>query len=164
MNWTTYQERALTFVNVAGDLRTYVAFGLLAEVGEVAGVYAKRERGDEADFRSRLLSELGDVAWFCAVGAHVMNVDVQTFRHEFPIFDADRWDLMREIWKSARLFADPVYDSPDDRFIAVNNMVDAWGYMVGNEGFTVAEELAHNLDKLTARQAAGTIRGSGDNR
>ncbi len=31
MNWTDYQQAALSFVAVEGDLREYVAYGLLSE-------------------------------------------------------------------------------------------------------------------------------------
>jgi hypothetical protein len=165
MNWTDYQAKALSFVAVEGDLGEYIALGLLAEAGEVAGVYAKRVRGDDADFRARLLGELSDVCWFCAVGAHVLDVDLSqppTPWHE----DGDtHLDLVLDLAMAAYSFYfRSLFDDldQDDADALVYEAIEAVTLCAEFEGFTVSEVLEYNIAKLTARQQAGTIRGSGE--
>ncbi len=65
-----YQMWAETTAVFPEENRTkYLVFGLLAEIGEICGVYAKYYRGDfdQARLRERLVGELGDVFWFLAM-------------------------------------------------------------------------------------------------
>jgi hypothetical protein len=165
MNWTQYQQQALTFVAVKGDLRAYVAYGLLSEVGEIAGVYAKQVRGDDADFRARLLSELGDVAWFIAVGAHCLGVDVGAITCADDPNLRTRYHLLQSLVWAADELALLLMRTPRPYYnTEVFNAVIAFTDLVQSEGFTVAEVLQANLDKLASRQQRGTIAGSGDER
>ena len=89
MNLTDYQQSIKQFVRYAPtNERPYLALGLVAEVGEVSGKFAKRMRGDavpDAD----LIAELGDVLWYISamcreIGvplAVVANTNIKKLKH-----------------------------------------------------------------------------------
>ena len=54
--------------------------GLIAEVGEVFGVYQKFYRGDfdQGEKTRRLIKELGDVMWYLSELANLENIDLET--------------------------------------------------------------------------------------
>ncbi len=167
MNWTDYQALALTFVSVKGDLRQYVAFGLLAEVGEIAGVYAKQIRGDQADMRERLLSELGDVAWFIAVGTHCLGVPFEKFDRNHKSHKHDTWHYLTTMHRNALVLTHVLRGTgrlEPAPYEQLTDLVGAWARLILSEGFTVADVLQANLDKLAGRKARGTIGGTGDYR
>lgn len=60
-----YQKKAATF-RVEGSPNEERVMGLLAEAGEVAGVFQKLLRGgmDPVDAEMNLYKELGDVMWY----------------------------------------------------------------------------------------------------
>jgi NTP pyrophosphatase (non-canonical NTP hydrolase) len=57
---------------------TYVTLGLASEAGEVAGVMKKFYRGDfyRDEFEAKMLSELGDVAWYLAQAATELGISL----------------------------------------------------------------------------------------
>jgi NTP pyrophosphatase (non-canonical NTP hydrolase) len=70
----------------------YLAFGLLSELGEVAGVLKKYIRGDydSSTFADKFESEIGDVWWYVAMIAYKTNPNnldqfVDSFVEGFPI-------------------------------------------------------------------------------
>lgn len=63
----------------------YLVAGLAAEAGEVAGKWAKHLRQDASSgsdstvanaLRDALISEIGDVLWFCAMLAHELDISL----------------------------------------------------------------------------------------
>lgn len=62
MDWQTYVTRSREFVRYPqAREREYLALGLIAEVGELAGVVAKAIRKDVDVDRERLADELSDI-------------------------------------------------------------------------------------------------------
>jgi len=51
------------------DNQKYLSYGLISEIGEVAGAYKKFIRGDydESELNNRIISEIGDVLWYFTV-------------------------------------------------------------------------------------------------
>lgn len=75
-----YQQRAIeTALPSALDMN-YLAPGLAAEAGEVAGKWAKVVRDDAglltAEKRLEILKEIGDTMWFMALLSHYLNHDL----------------------------------------------------------------------------------------
>ena len=74
-----YQHDAsMTIVNPAQTI-AYMALGLAGEAGEVANKVKKFERGDYNEDRLRELaaSEIGDVLWYIAGLATVLELDLE---------------------------------------------------------------------------------------
>lgn len=62
----------------AGDLLLNSALGLCGESGEVADIVKKfRFQGHDLDFE-HIAKELGDIAWYLAVGAYAIGYDLET--------------------------------------------------------------------------------------
>ena len=64
MTLNEYQERAMTTCMESCKNDTYMLFGLMAEVGEVADKIAKWK--DAGYLAEELMYEVGDIMWFCA--------------------------------------------------------------------------------------------------
>lgn len=84
MDFATYQERALrTFLqSKEWDFAVpYLTLGLNGEAGEVAEKVKKvyRDAGGALteEVRDALVQELGDVLWYLAVLAHVLDVPLE---------------------------------------------------------------------------------------
>lgn len=70
----TAQTEELTHV----ELVMNAALGLCGESGEVADIVKKhRFQGHDLDFE-HIAKELGDVAWYLAVGAYAIGYDLET--------------------------------------------------------------------------------------
>lgn len=86
MTLNEYQKQAMTTCTESSMNDTYLMFGLMAEVGELADKVAKAKRkeiitiesndiyldlkadiGDYEDFQSHFIKELGDILWFVAL-------------------------------------------------------------------------------------------------
>lgn len=84
MNVIEFQERAHSFADYLGaeegDFR-YPALGLAEEAGEVAGKFAKAVRDDNGiiteERREAIKKELGDVLWFVAELATLLEYDLE---------------------------------------------------------------------------------------
>lgn len=87
MNLNDYQTQARK--TALGENPEHMAFGLLEEAGEIAGVFKRMYRGDK-DYLSvddalgfspftydRLKGELGDVLWYTAMLADVLGVTLE---------------------------------------------------------------------------------------
>lgn len=78
MTINEYQKEALRTVNCHAGLIENAALGLCGESGEVADLVKKAFfQGHELD-RDRLAKELGDVAWYLAVGAFAIGYELET--------------------------------------------------------------------------------------
>lgn len=66
MNFDEYQEQTRQFaIYPQKDAITYLGLGIASEAGEVAGKLKKSIRDDYFDLED-LVSEVGDVLWYCA--------------------------------------------------------------------------------------------------
>ena len=82
MTINEYQLAALrtaqTYKLTANELLLNAALGLCGESGEVADIVKKfRFQGHDFDF-DHIAKELGDVAWYLAVGAYAIGYDLET--------------------------------------------------------------------------------------
>ena len=82
MTINEYQAAALRTAQTdklsAGDLLLNAALGLCGESGEVADLVKKhRFQGHDLDF-DHIAKELGDVAWYLAVGAYAIGFDLES--------------------------------------------------------------------------------------
>ena len=81
MNFNEYQKSAAkTAIYPPSKGFEYLATGLAAEAGEVAGLTAKAIRGDYIGIglsEEALVKELGDVLWFVAQFATELGVDLE---------------------------------------------------------------------------------------
>jgi NTP pyrophosphatase (non-canonical NTP hydrolase) len=81
---TEYQEQAMRFLSkdVRGDskkMRTNAALGLTGEAGEFADVVKKvlfHGHPDDPNAAYKLMLELGDVLWYCALAAEALGFDL----------------------------------------------------------------------------------------
>ncbi len=97
MTLNEYQEQAMTTCTESSMNDTYLLFGLMAEVGELADKVAKAKRkeiitiesnniyvdlkdnfGDYEDFQSYFVKELGDILWFVALIAKKAGFTLNT--------------------------------------------------------------------------------------
>ena len=70
----TAQTEELTHI----ELMMNAALGLCGESGEVADIVKKfRFQGHDLDF-DHIAKELGDIAWYLAVGAYAIGYDLET--------------------------------------------------------------------------------------
>ena len=81
MTINEYQTAALRTAQtdkfLAIDLLLNSALGLCGESGEVADIVKKfRFQGHDLDFE-HIAKELGDIAWYLAVGAHAIGYDLE---------------------------------------------------------------------------------------
>lgn len=105
MTINEYQKEALRTVNQYAGLIENAALGLCGESGEVADLVKKALfQGHELD-KEHLAKELGDVAWYLAVGAFAIGYDLETVLRmnvdklgkRYPYgFDPDRSQHRRE--------------------------------------------------------------------
>ena len=82
MTINEYQTAALRTAQtdkfLASDLLLNSALGLCGESGEVADLVKKhRFQGHDLDFE-HIAKELGDIAWYLAVGAYSIGYDLET--------------------------------------------------------------------------------------
>ena len=82
MTINEYQTAALRTAQTdkftASDLLLNSVLGLCGESGEVADIVKKhRFQGHDLDF-DHIAKELGDVAWYLAVGAYAIGYDLET--------------------------------------------------------------------------------------
>lgn len=81
MTINEYQKLAMTTLNPALSKRDVLingVMGLCGEAGEAIDLVKKHlAQGHELD-RERLIGELGDVAWYLAEVATVLDVDLET--------------------------------------------------------------------------------------
>jgi NTP pyrophosphatase (non-canonical NTP hydrolase) len=74
-----YQSKAFESMLPKAYQTNYLIPGLVAEAGEVAGVFAKwvRDGGDYEALRVNMKKELGDVLWFVAMTARYFGYTLE---------------------------------------------------------------------------------------
>lgn len=79
MNFKEYQDKAWSFALPSAQNFGYVSLGLVGEVGEYYGKYAKfiRDSGDFLSLQEARKKELGDILWFVAAEATMNGWNLQ---------------------------------------------------------------------------------------
>jgi NTP pyrophosphatase (non-canonical NTP hydrolase) len=129
----------------------HAAFGLVAEVGEVAGLFQKSLRDSVPVDVDRLVLELGDVLWYAAACATLQRDELFVARREQP------WVRAEDVAPGALGAVLAYAQHPSQVAAWVRDLAVA-------HGRTLDEVQIRNLDKLGRRAATGTIGGSGEDR
>lgn len=162
MNLNDYQQSIQQFVRYAPTVeRQYLALGLVSEIGELAGRFAKRLRGDSVT-DTDVISELGDVLWFTRMIRARYRVDYVTTIKAIHIRHAD--DAVRHMFDSAvMVYNEMQRDSVTPIMLClIEDCVEHLGKLHGAK--TLEEVAEANYQKLSSRQARGVLLGNGDNR
>ena len=144
MTLDEYQELAFKTCTPACYTDEYLDLGYLAEVGELAGKFGKRVRGDVINDMPVML-EIGDIAWMIAIKARLHGEQI-TLVPIVPCFHDTVFDLLHTANNAFNL-----------KMSILKNVCDKLG-------FSFWECLKLNIDKLESRRIRGEIMGSGDNR
>jgi len=150
-----YQIAAWAFARASireGDAALdHAAFGLVAEVGEVAALFQKSLRDSVPVDVDRLVLELGDVLWYAAACATLQRDELFVARREQP------WVRTEDVAPGSLGAVLAYAQHPSQVAAWVRDLAVA-------HGRTLDEVQARNLDKLAIRAATGTIGGSGEDR
>jgi NTP pyrophosphatase (non-canonical NTP hydrolase) len=150
-----YQIAAWAFARASireGDAALdHAAFGLVAEVGEVAGLFQKSLRDSVPVDVDRLVLELGDVLWYAAACATLQRDELFVARREQP------WVCAEDVAPGALGAVLAYAQHPSQVAAWVRDLAVA-------HGRTLDEVQIRNLEKLGRRAATGTIGGSGEDR
>lgn len=81
MTFEEYQGKALKTLLSSSNNIPYVALGLVNEAGEVAGKVKKWVRDNDSDLnkldKTAIADELGDVLWYAAMLAQLLDVKLE---------------------------------------------------------------------------------------
>lgn len=78
MTINEYQKLAMRTANPECKQLTNVGLGIAGEAGEVADLLKKHlHHGHDLD-RDKVIKELGDVAWYIALGCEVLDIDMES--------------------------------------------------------------------------------------
>lgn len=164
INLTQYQEQIKQFYTpeVAADLLTYSREALVAEVGEVIGLRAKRRRGDaalqdDAAYRQAVVLEMGDVL-FSLASIFTAHDQLFNIRSTWDYANVPLGAVTERLHQMTTLSTGGYSDWTAEEFISF-----LWQYAIGDRlHHDTLEGIARtNIGKLTDRQARGLICGSG---
>ena len=146
LTWESYcaEVRALSAYPINRDHLCSLS-GALAEMGELLALFDLRRvdrKGEPA--RETVRAELGDVLWYSALG-----LEVRISAGWWQDTRDRRWlDCEQSSWALIQAIGDVAYYGS-----ALGPAVDlCWGF-----GFSAQEVAFYNLEKLRARQSAGTL-------
>lgn len=170
MKLQEYQPLALATALPSALNEDYLVPGLLSEVGELLGVYAKAVRDEwSADrFVDHATLEYGDIAWMTAVLLHQQGVTQVNVMPGTQVSQHPTANLLTPVQtivsRAEAVYREYAYGVTDLRYEAST----LWRDLVGNcqpiTGLAWDEVLQANVDKLAGRAARNTIKGSGDDR
>ncbi len=144
MNFIEYQEKALTTCTPECFTEAYLHYGLISEIGELAGKLAKQIRGDDVPGEA-IMGELGDIAWMIVVRAELKDESLEQVRglawSRVPIEE-----LLRCVLDESESSA----------------MLVGWIRICQGLEYDVDKVLEYNIKKLSSRQKRGEIQGDGD--
>lgn len=160
--WMSAIDEAMSFAVLPADhpnAEHEARFGLIEELGEVAGVFKRQARGDkggELD-TEKLAKELGDLWWYTVRRAKVCDYYTTPELAECFIEAEERKNSL-----------DATRDALDG--VGVFAIEQGWWQAICLYRLaplakrSLREIVSLNLEKLRARKQAGTILGSGDDR
>lgn len=160
--WVSAIDEAMSFAVLPADhpnAEHEARFGLVEEVGEVAGIFKRQARGDkggELD-TEKLAKELGDLWWYTVRRAMVR--DQYTAQELAECFsDAEeRKNSLQATRDAMGALGEFATESGWRQAICLYRLAPL-------AKMSLREIVSLNLAKLRARKQAGTIFGSGDDR
>lgn len=168
MKLSEYVAKCRTFVTSTNDdaMRLYFDLGLIEDVGEVAGKFAKFvRRVDDTDFtqltdadKEAIAKELGDVCWFTAM--HIKYPNLVSAEITFQVCKNANAEDIKHVRQILRLMTQLSCNS-DSECWSMFYQISILGSIIG---YTLDDIMQMNIDKLTDRKKRGVIKGEGDNR
>lgn len=160
MNLNEYQTSIPRFVRYAPSAeRQYLALGLVSEIGELAGKFAKRLRGD-AVADPDIIAEMGDCLFFIYMIRNRYGVDIKPTVRTLHVRHAD--DAIKHLFDgAASVYAEMQRDTVTPITLCVLEDVIAHLGKLHN-GMTLEDIAAANYEKLCGRAERQTIHGNGD--
>lgn len=160
MDLQEYQSAIQRFVRYPrGNEREYLALGLVSEVGELSGKFAKRLRGDDVS-DADVISECGDLLWFTTmIRTHYgVKPSVATLPRVRNVNEGvgQLFTLATQIYAAMQRNA----INPIDLCMA-ESVIAQIGVL---HGVTLEELAESNYRKLADRAERNVIVGSGDKR
>lgn len=186
MTLASYEQGALTTALPTAFSYDYCIPGILSEIGEVYGKFAKSHRDRWAvtqpagSLQKELVKEFGDICWPTAVLLHIHDVHsvsdaAASLAHD--IVEGSRvnnpMDAVRIILKQATLLDEAVSLVKNGGSVINSTRVPDHAQTLWEllrilcpviTGRTFDYVLGMNLAKLSSRKDRGVIEGSGDNR
>lgn len=159
MNFQDYQAQAATYVSYPPEHESdYLLLGLVAEVGELLGKYAKALRGDAVTTEQRMF-EMGDVLWM-----HTNLVRQHGRDGTCPRMRPETRDLLALMFKT--LFFALQHNAGPSEMLGVTQQefLDALEALAVADGYTFSDAYIANLEKLERRRQTQRIHGNGDDR
>lgn len=141
----------------------YLELGLRSEIGELVGKVAKLYRGDKTieGMREDIIKEVGDILWFVSQASHYYSFNGVI---DWSVIDTEITDygVCTKSSLSATCYSLMELDYYTDDADNLELVLDDCRYLLDVLHCPLEECLQMNYDKLTARKADGTIKGSGD--
>lgn len=155
MDYNSWQEKSYKeFINVPEEhIDEYLRLGLVAEVGELFGKYAKLKRGDFVDPED-IFQEAGDILWFVSAIAYRHNLSlyyIMLFVAEHSFID----------WPVNSLLHDMMKDAISG---TVGSLYWIVAFIAELTKTPVDFLLELNYNKLSDRKNRNVIKGNGDKR
>lgn len=161
MNLNEYQTSIPRFVRYAPSAeRQYLALGLVSEIGELAGKFAKRLRGD-AVADPDIIAEMGDCLFFIYMIRNRYNVGLMPTVRTFTIRHADH-AIQRMFECAAQVYTEMQRDTVTP--ITLCMLEDCVDHLARLHQVTLDEVAEANYQKLASRAQRGVLQGNGDHR
>lgn len=160
-----YIAKIKEFVVVPEEhMEAYLTTLLASEAGECLGLYGKYLRGDfgtdRAAYKDKMLKEFGDVCFGLCLLADRWNLPLNWGSGEFDYWAFDEEEYLIDLCARA-VETVSAYRNPDK----ASMIYPVWNRLTSGldfYGFTLEQVMEANIEKLEARKAKGTIRGSGE--
>ena len=153
------QTRSTDLVNTV----KHAALGLISEIGEVYGVLARIERGDDIERAERMTAELGDVAWYLARLCDLENLPADNgWRYDHDVEKEDFDSLASGLFDFGVIHLR--LPGGHGRGAWSRLSWSRWTRLCYIENLDPTTVLQANLTKLRDRQARKALQGDGDNR
>lgn len=149
-----------------GNDEIRIKIGIEEEFGELAGKVKRWYRGDykehssmpEIAFQNDLKAEIGDCLYYVTMAHKYFSDD-----HDFDIVDTewlsnemfDPYKCWTELMQSKRAFT---------LRLKYKDLAESLCVFANKMGLSIEDVIQYNIDKLMARKAKGTIKGTGDDR
>lgn len=167
-DFASYKAGCMRTLTSESACREYLTRGLLGEVGEVAGKFAKVIRDNHSvmseERKEQIKAELGDCAWFMACMVEVLHLPLN------KVYCEVKGSMLRTTHEEEYLLANLaggvslILVERDKTSMAteINRCWNDIAQLATRIGCSMREVCQANLDKLAARYNAGTIQGNGD--
>lgn len=178
--YATNAETTIRYPDADSMDALYPRYGLLEELGEVAGVLAKGER-DGIDTKPRLTKEIGDVFWMLRALTYSLDEDLFANIIDRIVVELDEqnyasggepsnYPMMHGLTVGAVNLLEG-YQTIEAKagglylfYGELHAFIGMLSVFTLEQGITVTEVLETNIEKLRARLENNTIHGQGDDR